>query len=256
MTDKDAERPVRLPPAYRLVQLSAVDSTMDEARHLAEEGAEDGTLVWAREQTKGRGRQGRDWNSPTGNLYLSLVLRPECEPSEAVQLGFVTALAIGDAIGAVSPPVNVTYKWPNDVLLNHGKVAGILLETRSRADGGIDHLILGCGINLASAPIDTPYRATCLHNEGAGQVDEVEMLEAFGRHMLTWTSRWLDNGFAAVRSRWLQHAERKGERIEVRLPSEALSGVFEDIDTNGYLLLMLDDGTRRRISSGDVFPAG
>ncbi|MGM0561986.1 MAG: biotin--[acetyl-CoA-carboxylase] ligase, partial [Pseudomonadota bacterium] len=151
MTERDAERPVRLPPAYRLVQFSAVGSTMDEARRLAEEGAEDGTLVWAQEQTKGRGRQGRDWSSPTGNLYLSLVLRPECEPSQAVQLGFVTALAIGDAIGAVSPPVNVTYKWPNDVLLNNGKVAGILMETRSRAEGGIDHLILGCGINIASA---------------------------------------------------------------------------------------------------------
>lgn len=254
--ERREDRPVRLPPAYRLVRHDSVDSTMDEARRLAETGAEDGTLVWAREQTTGRGRQGRTWTSPPGNLYLSLVLRPECEPSEAVQLGFVTALAIGDAIGAVSPPVNVTYKWPNDVLLNHGKVAGILLESRSLAGGGIDHLILGCGINIVSAPLDTPYQATCLHDEGASQVDDIELLEAFGRHMLTWTSRWLDNGFAAVRSRWLQHAERKGERIELRLPSETLAGVFEDIDPNGYLLLTLDDGTRRRISSGDVFPSG
>jgi len=250
----DARIP-RLPPAYRLVALDSVGSTMDEARRLAEqEQAEDGTLVWAREQTGGRGRLGRAWTSPRGNLYLSLVARPNCAPAEAAQLGFAAALALGEAIGAVSPPVEVTFKWPNDVLLHERKVAGILLESRSSATGGLDWLILGCGVNLAHFPKDTPYPATSMHYEGVpSSVGPEELLEAFGRHFLSWASRWLDDGFAPLRKVWLRHAARLGEEIEVRLPRETLRGTFRDLDEQGYLLLELDGGEVHRISSGEVF---
>jgi BirA family transcriptional regulator, biotin operon repressor / biotin---[acetyl-CoA-carboxylase] ligase len=249
---------VKLPPAYRLISLDSVDSTNDEAIRLAEAGAEDGTLVWARQQTKGRGRMGRDFVSPRGNLYLSLVLRPDCDIATAAQLSFVAALAVGDGIGSVAPAMlEITYKWPNDVLLNERKVSGILLETKTAPGGGIDWLVLGVGINVASYPEDTEFPATGLHFEGTPKsVTEVDVLQAFSRHLLTWINRWLDDGFAPVRQAWLSHAHGKGEEIQVRLPKETLSGTFADVDEGGMLLLDVPGAGRRRIAAGDVFFPG
>ena len=253
---KDASRSPKLPTAYSLVSLESVGSTMDEARRLAERGADDGTLVWAREQTSGRGRQSREWDSPRGNLYLTLILRPDCAPADSAQLGFATALGMADAIGSVCPPLDVTFKWPNDVLLNGRKVSGILLESKSRADGSLDWLLLGVGTNVATFPKETAYPATSLRFEGTPpDVTEVDLLEAFGRHYLGWVNRWLDEGFAPLRNAWLRHAISKGEEIQVRLPQETLQGVFRDLDADGRLLLELPGGGLRTIAAGDVFPA-
>ena len=258
MTPQPAPDQPRLPPAYRLVALDRVESTNDEARRLAEAGAEDGTLVWAREQTKGRGRQGRSFASPRGNLYVSLVLRPECTPAQAAQLSFVAALGVGDAVGSVAPPmVEVRYKWPNDVLFNDRKGSGILLESQVTPGGALDWLILGVGINLQSHPEDTAFPATNLRFEGAGaELEETAMLEAFARHFLTWANRWLEDGFGPIRRTWMSHAKGLNEAIEVRLPNETLAGTFRDLDRNGALILDLPDGTVRTIAAGDVhFPA-
>lgn len=248
------DRP-RLPPVYRLVPLERVESTNDEAKRLAAAGAEDGTLVWAREQSKGRGRQGRSWTSPPGNLYLSLVLRPDCTPAEAAQLGFVAALGVGDGVGSVAPPmVEVHYKWPNDVLFNGRKGAGILLESNMSPDGGLDWLVLGIGVNLRSHPEDTEFEATSLCFEGAPpELSAVDLLEAFARHFLSWVNRWLEDGFAPIRKRWLDHAHGLGEQIRVRLPNETLTGRFHDLDERGALLLETADGAMRSIAAGDVF---
>lgn len=248
----------RLPPAYRLVALDRVESTNDEAIRLAREGAEDGTLVWAREQSKGRGRQGRAFDSPRGNLYLSLVTRPDCDAATAAQLSFVAALAVGDAIGSIAPALlEVTYKWPNDVLLNGRKVAGILLESSARADGDLDWLIVGVGVNVRSHPDKTAFPATHLHFEGTPrEVSEVEMLQAFARHFLAWANRWLDDGFAPVRLAWLRHAHALGQAIEVRLPRETVSGTFHDLDDRGALVLDVPGAGRRAITAGDVFFGG
>jgi BirA family biotin operon repressor/biotin-[acetyl-CoA-carboxylase] ligase len=255
MTDiaAGADRP-NLPPVYRLIALDSVTSTNDEALRLAGEGAQDGTLIWAREQTEGRGRQGRAWASPPGNLYLSVVLRPECEPAQATQLGYVAGLAMGEAFGSVAPPmIEVTYKWPNDVLLNGCKVAGILLESRSNADGSLDCLILGAGANVQSFPEDSAFPATSLRFEGAPpDVGVVDLLEAFSRYFLSWVNRWLDDGFAPVRRAWLNHAHGLGEEIEVRMPGESLKGTFKDLDERGALILELPGGDQRLISAGDV----
>ena len=245
----------RLPPAYRLVALDSVGSTNDEARRLAAEGAEDGTLVWARTQSGGRGRRGRQWQSPEGNLYLSLVLRPQCSLSEAAQLGFVAALGLGDAIGSVAPPlIEVTYKWPNDVLVNGRKAAGILLESQGAEGAACDWLVLGLGVNVASFPEDTEFPATSLRFEGCPpEVTEVALLEAFGKHFLTWVNRWLEEGFAPIRKGWRNHAQGLGEETRVRLAREEFSGIFKDLDETGALILGQDGGGERRVTAGEVY---
>lgn len=244
----------RLPPPYRLLALDSVASTMDEARRLAEEGAEEGTLVWAREQRGGRGRLGRNWYSPRGNLSFTLILRPDCPAIEAAQISFLAAVALGEAIGTVSPPVEVTYKWPNDVLLQGSKVAGILLESRAASEERLAYLLLGCGVNVAHFPQDPELKATSMHFEGVPKsVTPEELLEAFSRHFLSRVSRWVEDGFEPIRRAWLRHAAGLGEEILVRLPHEVLKGRFRDLDQEGYLLLEMADGEERRISSGEVF---
>ncbi len=249
-------RQPRLPPAYRLVALDAVDSTNAEAKRLAaEKDAEDGTLVWARRQTAGRGRRGRSWDSPEGNLYCSLILRPECPVSEAMQLGFVAALAVYDAIGSVAEAgQQAQCKWPNDVLLFDRKVAGILLESEAAAKEVLKWLVVGVGVNVASHPEDTEYPATSLRAEGCANLTEVDMLEAYCRYFLTWFNRWQDDGFGPVRQIWLQRVTGVGKAIRVRLGRETIHGTFVDLDETGALVLQ-QDGSERRIAAGDVFPA-
>ncbi len=249
------DRVPKLPPAYRLVQLEEIDSTSSEAKRRAEDGAEDGTLIWAKRQTAGYGRQDRGWDSDQGNLFFSLIVRPDCRLEEAAQLSFLAALALGDAVGSVAPPmIEVTYKWPNDVLFNGRKGAGILLESKSKADGGLDWLVIGIGANVTSFPTQTRFPATSLHFEGCpGSVTAIDLLESFSRHCLSWINRWLDDGFAPIRQAWLNHAEGLSKEIEVRLPQETLTGRFEDLDPRGALKLTLPDGSQRSISAGEVY---
>lgn len=245
---------LRLPPAYRLVELDSVDSTNEEAKRRARAGAEDGTLVWARAQTSGRGRGGRTWASPPGNLYLSLILQPDCAPANAAQLSFVAALGAGAALGEVLPPmVEVRYKWPNDILLNRRKAGGILLETESAVRDRLDWLVLGVGLNIASHPSDAAFPATSLRNEGAEEVTVEMLLDAFARHFLSWVNRWLSDGFEPVRLAWREQAQGIGEPVQVRLPNAELAGTFEDIDTDGALLLRRPGNPLQRVTAGDVF---
>ncbi len=250
---------VSLPPAYRLVTLDRVESTNDEAKRLAREGAEDGTLVWAREQGAGRGRSGRIWSSPRGNLYLSLVLRPECPASRAAELGFVAAVALGAGLASLVPPLcPINYKWPNDVLLGERKAAGILIETESstqpQAGAPLEWMVLGLGVNVQHHPEDTEFPATSLRFEGAPDVTVEALLERFGLYFLDWANRWMEDGFAPVRAEWKERALGIGRKIRVRLPRETLRGKFIDLDADGALLLDPEKGGGvRRITAGDVF---
>ena len=155
----------------------------------------------------------------------------------------------------VPPMIEVTYKWPNDVLFNGRKGAGILLETKARPDGALEWLIIGMGVNIVSHPEDTDFPATDLRFEGCpSSVDAVSLLEAFSRHFQVWANRWLDEGFKPLRTAWLRHAIKRGEEIEVRLPKETLRGIFRDLDEDGALLLAMRSGGERRIPAGEVFP--
>lgn len=256
-----------LPPGYRLVRHDTIGSTNDEAKRLAREGAVAGTVVWALEQTAGRGRRGRRWLSPRGNLYASLVLRPACPPDCAARLGFAAALAVGDALGNLVPGLGgLACKWPNDVLLGGRKVAGLLLESEtgfgsqvssgSKVGGGenLAFLVIGVGINLVSAPANSEFPATSLAAEDHAPPEPAAMLEAVVGCFESWERRWREEGFAPVRAAWLARAAARGQPIRVRLEGATLHGRFADLDQRGALVLDTPGGLRL-ISAGDVFPA-
>ncbi len=246
---------VALPRPFRLIALDTVDSTNDEAKRLAAAGAADGTVVWARRQTAGRGRRGRRWVSEEGNLYCSVLVRPEYPASEAAQATFVAAIAAADAVAAALPPdAYVTCKWPNDVLVEGRKVAGILLESAAAAGEALDWQVVGLGINLAHFPADAEFPATSLHAEGAPDATEPDLLESFCSRFQAWRVTWRRVGFAAVRRAWLGRAHGLGQPVTVRLERETLGGVFAALDEGGALVLR-QDGGERRITAGDVFPA-
>lgn len=249
-----------LPAGFHLHFFETIGSTSDEAKALARAGAPGGTIVWALEQTAGRGRRGRVWQSPPGNLYLSMLLRPTEPPISVAQLGFVAALGLGDALAALTDPgppdlgPRLRFKWPNDLLVDGAKIAGILLESETAASDRVEFVVIGVGVNIAAAPSGVEYPATSLADKGVAGVEPEHLLPAFVNHFDTWARRWRLEGFAPIRAAWLDRAGELGDAILVRLDRATLSGRFLDLDTDGALVLDAPDG-RRRIAAGEVFPA-
>jgi BirA family transcriptional regulator, biotin operon repressor / biotin---[acetyl-CoA-carboxylase] ligase len=240
---------------YRLLRHDSIGSTNDEAKALAHAGAAEGTLVWAGEQTNGRGRRGRLWLSPPGNLYLSLIMRPAVAPARAAQLGFVAALALADGIGALcGPGIEIRCKWPNDILAAGRKLAGILLESEIADNDMIDFVVIGTGANLVSYPSDVEYPATSLAVQGFAGIAPEQLLQAYVQRFDSWARIWREEGFAPIREAWLARAAGLGEEIQVRLERTTLFGRFLDLDEDGSLVIETTNG-RRRIAAGEVFPA-
>lgn len=230
-----------LPDGWSLVALDSVGSTNDEAARLADGGAPEGTVVWAREQHGGRGRRGRSWASPPGNLYSSTILRPECPAARAAELGFVAALAVGDL---VPPSRAIRLKWPNDVLVDGGKIAGILLESAIAQDGRVEHVVAGIGINVAFAP-----QLAEMRYPGASLGGTVEAaLEGLTRALATRLAQWRRDGFGVVREAWLAQAGPLGAEVDVRLGEGLVRGRFAGLDHEGALLLDTADGPRKIVS--------
>lgn len=229
-------------------------STNDEAAARARAGAAEGSAVWALRQTAGRGRRGREWRSDDGNLFVSTIFRPQVAPARAAELSFAAALAVADALetpafGGLRPQL----KWPNDVLLGGGKVAGILLESELADDGGVAWVVVGVGVNLAVAPGDVERPAAAL----PAAVDRETALEALLSALDRRCRQWRTGGFAAIRNDWLEKAVGLEQPIIVRLAKETLHGVFRGLDSDGVLLLDVGDGLPpRRIAAGDVFFEG
>ncbi len=245
---------VTLPPFFSLICLPSVGSTNDEAKRLAEGEAAEGALVWGLEQTAGRGRRGRGWHSPPGNLYMSVVLRPGKPAAQSALIGFVAAVALADALQDLGLAADrLRLKWPNDVLVDKAKVAGILVETAAVAGEVPRWLVLGMGVNLAHAPENTPYPATTLRTAGLASVTLEGLLEALAGRLAEWYGRWQAEGFAPVRTAWLKRATGLGEPLEVRLDQESLRGRFVALEDDGALSLELPQGERRRVTVGDVF---
>ena len=229
---------------------------MAEARRRAPDIAGP-TWILARHQTAARGRRGRVWRNPPGNFAATLVLPRPGDPAQAALRSFVAALALHDALLArTGAGARYALKWPNDVLLNGGKVAGILLE-RLETTGA---LAIGIGVNLAQAPgaDDVEPGAVppvALAQETGVLVGATAFLDALAPAFAHWELRLATYGFAPVREAWLSRAARLGQPVTARLPAEDITGTFETIDTAGHLVLRTPAGPRA-IAAADVYFQG
>jgi BirA family biotin operon repressor/biotin-[acetyl-CoA-carboxylase] ligase len=223
---------------------------MEDARvHLLSGGAAPCWFV-ADEQTAGRGRHGRAWVSPPGNLHATLALLNPCEPASGAELGFVAGLALHRAVADMTRlgGARLGLKWPNDLLLDGAKLAGILLEGTTTRHGFA--LLIGFGVNSVAAPDDTPYPATALASAGVS-APPAALLPALADAWLDTFALWQAEGFAAIRAVWLRHAAHLGATLTVRPASGAVSGVMEGIDAAGQLLLRTEAGLVT-IAAGDI----
>jgi len=244
-----------LPAGFRRIARDTLPSTNAEAFLLARAGEPGGLWVTAAEQTAGRGRRGRAWSTGRGNLAASVLLVGPAPPAIAATISFVAGVALHQAIVDVAgPPVaeRLSLKWPNDMLLDRRKVAGILVGGERLADGRLA-VVIGFGVNCESHPdVDAPVPADDLVSRGV-PIEAEALFAALARCLATELTRWdAGAGFAAVRSAWLARAVGVGEPIRVNLEGRTVDGRFEDLDAEGRLVLVGTGGVRQRLSAGDV----
>lgn len=253
--------PISTSRGYRVLGFDEVGSTSTEAAKAAEAG--DVGEVWfaALKQTAGRGRRGRAWETPSGNLAASLMIVPDCDPSIAATLGFVAGVALNRALGATLPQGIVRHgvdgahrialKWPNDVLADGAKLAGILLEANKRADGR-HAVVIGFGVNIVSAPQGLPYPATSLTELGVALSAET-LFSALADEWVVAYELW-DSGrnIPAVLRLWRDAAAGIGAEVAVSQDGSVVRGVFETIDDSGRLIVRANDNSRIAITAGDV----
>ncbi len=208
----------------------------------------DETWVRADTQTGGRGRRGRAWTSIPGNLFASVLTCPQPREGPAQHLSFVAAVALAAALDRWVAPDRLRLKWPNDVLLDGVKVAGILLEKQGEA------CVIGFGVNLAGHPADSERPATSLAAAGIAAPSPVEMVEDLAQALAAARATWRELGFAATRAAWLARASGLGAPLIARLGTETLTGRFDGLADDGALQLRLDNGRLRSVHAGEVFP--
>lgn len=229
---------------FKIETFASVSSTQDKAMELLKSGASEGLVVQAMSMEHGRGRHGNDWHAPMGNLYLSIVLQPDISETDCGQMSFVAALAVVETARSLTTDdaLKINVKWPNDVLINGKKLAGILIEKE-----GQDY-ILGVGLNILAAP----ENATALqaHSEKRLPINPVRdfFLDVFNAYY----TKWLNEGFENIQEQWMRKAAFLNEKIGVRLSDREEQGIFKGIDKDGALLLETKEGIQRFVS-GEVF---
>lgn len=253
---------------YRLVAHETIASTNQDALERAAAG--DAGRVWivSAHQTAGRGRRGREWQTPAGNLAASLLTIVAPGDTANATLGFVAGLALDEALRRVAPSLDVAValdavergpgsrdrlrlKWPNDVLIDGAKLAGILLEARP-LPGNATAVVVGIGVNVVAAPEGLPYPATSLRALGAA-VDAVTLFAALSDAWVGIERMWdAGRGFRTIRDLWLGRAGGIGDPVVVNAGGSVYAGVFETIDDEGRLVLRSQEGDRRTISAGEV----
>lgn len=236
----------------RLVVLDAVDSTNSVALAGARAGDRGNIWITARQQRAGRGRRGRMWHSPPGNLYASLLMVDACASHCAPQLSFVAALALHDAVIELAPALSsrLQLKWPNDLLLDGAKVAGILVEGETLPAGSFA-AVIGIGVDCAAHPAETSYPAIDFGAAGVDVKSDV-LFAVLSRTMWTRLAQWEQGGnFAAIRTDWLARAARLGEPILLRAPND-VHGIFAGVDEHGRLLLRGAGGAIAAYAAADI----
>lgn len=240
------------PTGWTVHRLGSVSSTMTPARDAARTGEADRTVFVAREQIGGHGRHGRSWSSPPGNLYFTAVLCPDLPARRAGECSLLMSVVLADALAALIPGAELRLKWPNDVLLSGGKVAGLLPEAVIDA-GALKALLLGIGVNVGHKP-DLPDRATSrLADYVAEDLNLDDLLTRILRTLDRWCDVWLDDdGFSRVRDAWLALGPAIGSPVSVKLGDNRIDGAFQGLGDDGALRILEPDGTQRRILAGEV----
>src|SRR3990167_343853 len=236
-------------------------STNDAARAFAIKGAREGFAVVADSQTKGKGRLGRRWESPASvNIYTSIILRPDIPPAHAPQLTLVAAVAMAETIskflnnGSGYKP-EPTVKWPNDILINSKKTAGILTEMSSEMDR-VNFVVIGIGVNVNMSKKMLPEElrpiATSLREEAGKEISRTGFIQTLYLNMETWYKLYLKNGFEPIREVWNGYFKMAGKIVRVQQMDRVIEGVAVGIDADGAFLLQVKGGSVLRIISGDV----
>ena len=242
------------PEGVGRIVLPEIDSTNAEAARIAPWQA---GPVWilALRQTRGRGRRGRAWSDPDGNFAASYLSRPEGPPDRLALRSFVAALALHEALITVTGrPEAFALKWPNDVLLHGGKLAGILLESLGPHGAQAGHLTIGIGVNLRHAPLpeDGATPPVSLMDETGTDLAPETFLDILAPAFARWEGQLVTYGFAPIRTAWLARAARLGHPITARTVADTFEGIFEGIDEAGALILREAQGVQR-IAAADVY---
>ncbi|TCT11267.1 BirA family biotin operon repressor/biotin-[acetyl-CoA-carboxylase] ligase [Tepidamorphus gemmatus] len=251
---------------YRLAAFDSIGSTNDEALVRARAGDPGRLWVVTAHQWKGRGRRGRTWQTPVGNLGASLLLVGPVQIAAAASLGFVAGLALSDALSRIAPRLSTAtaldgaeapggtrfeLKWPNDVLAGGAKLAGIMLESEA-LPGGVTAIVIGIGVNVAASPVDVPYPATSLADLGI-EADAGAVFAALSDAWVVRHAQWDGGrGLAAVRADWLDRAAGLGGSVAVRVGERIVRGTFETLNEDGCLVVATEAGERISIAAGEV----
>jgi len=236
-----------------IIHFRETDSTNARAKELAIQGAPEGTLIVSESQTEGRGRKGRVWFSPSeAGIYASLILRPNIPPSEAPRITFLTAVSAVEALLALTS-LEVTIKWPNDILVKGKKIAGILTEISAEMDA-IDYVVVGLGMNVNNPhlPDDIEDKATSVFIETGKRFHKVKIVREYLRQQEKYYRILREFGFGPILRRWKQLTNTIGKRVVVEMIDKRYTGVVRDVDPEGVLILQDEKGRFRRILSGDV----
>jgi BirA family biotin operon repressor/biotin-[acetyl-CoA-carboxylase] ligase len=237
---------------WKIETFAVLPSTQDEAKVRAlDEGADEGLVVQALTQSEGRGRQGNQWTSPMGNLYMSVLLRPLCTADLAGQVSFVVALAVSAAMDEfLVEGHQKTLKWPNDILIDGKKVAGILLESELSPKGLVGHLIIGVGVNILSAP---EGRVALKEVSGENRLAVHPFRDRVLHYLDQYYGVWKAEGFGSIRKAWLAQAHGLGHSLTARTPQREEKGIFKEIDEAGGLILEIPENKQIVIRAGEIY---
>lgn len=241
---------------HKLYYFPEIGSTNDEAYSLGVAGAPEGTVVVADSQTKGKGRMARVWHSPAGsNIYTSLILRPNLKPADAPQISLVAGVAVAELLEQYCSG-RVELKWPNDVLVAGKKICGILAQMKTAGED-VDFVVVGIGINVNIRPDQFPMEihdiVMSLSSETGREINRNDLLIDLYENFTKWYKKLLQNGFAAIKERWLDLAPMIGQDVQIMFQNEKIIGKALDLADDGSLIVLTTPGNEKlKISAGDA----
>lgn len=237
---------------YKLLSLETIDSTNSEAKRLALSDPSSNIVILSEEQTQGRGRYGRKWESPKGNLLMSILMQVSCDWMKAAELSFVIGLAVYESITSIAKKHNIQLpiylKWPNDIFIQDNKIGGILLE--SLTDNNKQWLVIGLGLNIEHASNMSTSSSLSLFKINTNINEALNMIMNSFEH---YKELWEKDGFSSIRALWLKHAYKLGQTVTISNINPPISGTFESINAYGAIEIRTPSGEIKTVSTGEMF---